>query len=320
MPEVTVAVASHHRPLRLRWLLNALEKQTLARERFEVVVAYGSGEDETARVLREHPLASGGTLRAVAGPRDSGSTTVYRNLAWRAGSAPIVAFTDDDCRPPPEWLERALAAARRHPGAVVQGRTQPDPEERALLAASFRHTQRIEPPVDVAQACNILYPRALLEEVGGFDESLPWGGEDTDLAMRARKAGAAYVGAPEVTTWHAVVPISFVQALRASVRWRDMPLVVKRHPELRRSFPLWIFFHRRHAWLPLAVAGLVLQRRNPLGVALAIPYAVHATPAHGMNPRGRIRGVLELPARFVEDLVGFVALGWGSVKHRTPFL
>ena len=39
-PEIAVVVASHDRPLRLRWLLEALADQTLARYRFEVVVAH----------------------------------------------------------------------------------------------------------------------------------------------------------------------------------------------------------------------------------------------------------------------------------------
>ena len=37
-PEISVVVASHDRPLRLRWLLNALEEQTLERDRWEIVV------------------------------------------------------------------------------------------------------------------------------------------------------------------------------------------------------------------------------------------------------------------------------------------
>ena len=37
-PEISVALATRDRPVRLRWLLNALEEQTLARDRFEVVV------------------------------------------------------------------------------------------------------------------------------------------------------------------------------------------------------------------------------------------------------------------------------------------
>ena len=33
-PEIAVVVPSHDRPLRLRWLLNALEEQTLDRSRW----------------------------------------------------------------------------------------------------------------------------------------------------------------------------------------------------------------------------------------------------------------------------------------------
>src|SRR5213593_4083172 len=56
-PLISVVVPSHERPLRLRWLLNALEEQTLAREQWEVIVAHDSGP-ETQELLREHPLAA----------------------------------------------------------------------------------------------------------------------------------------------------------------------------------------------------------------------------------------------------------------------
>jgi len=59
-PDVAVVVASHDRPLRLRWLLNALEDQD--HDAFEVIVAHDSG-DETEALLRDHPLARAGVLR-----------------------------------------------------------------------------------------------------------------------------------------------------------------------------------------------------------------------------------------------------------------
>jgi Glycosyl transferase family 2 len=59
-PDVAVVVPSHDRPLRLRWLLNALEDQT--HHAFEVIVVHDSG-DETEAVLRDHPLARAGVLR-----------------------------------------------------------------------------------------------------------------------------------------------------------------------------------------------------------------------------------------------------------------
>lgn len=319
-PEIAVVVPSHDRPLRLRWLLNALEEQTLPQERFEVIVAHDSAGPETEALLREHPLAAAGALRHVNRQPGSSPPGANRNAGWRLAHAPLVAFTDDDCRPPRDWLERALAAARRHPGAIVQGATLPDPgEEQLIKAAPWSRTQRIVPPVPWAQCCNIVYPRELLERVGGFDEAMLTG-EDTDLALRARAAGAEYVGAAEVLTYHAVEAMPLPARLRGLWRWHHLPDLIRRHPELRRDMPMWIFWKRRHVWLPLALAGLLLGRRCPRWRLLALPYLLHALPDHGGGPRGRLRALSELPGNAAIDLTEFAALARGSVEHRTLFL
>src|SRR6478735_4805058 len=80
-PEISVVVASHDRPVRLRWLLNALEEQTLARERWEVVVAHDSSGPETEALLRDHPLARDGTLRHASLPAGSAPPGANRNAA-----------------------------------------------------------------------------------------------------------------------------------------------------------------------------------------------------------------------------------------------
>ena len=321
-PEIAVAVASHDRPLRLRWLLNALEEQTIPRERFEVIVAHDSSGPETEELLRDHPLARSGTLRHISfEPGESGSQGKLRNAAWRAAVAPLVAFTDDDCRPPADWLENALEAAALHPGAIVQGMTLHDPHEEANVHGPWYHSQRIFPPVPFAQTCNILYPRELLERVGGFLEEAIRTGEDTDLAMRARAEGAPYVGAREVLTYHAVIPQTLAGRLRSLWRWGDLALLVKRHPEMPDAFPLWIFWKRTHVWLPVAAAGAALHRRHPLYGALAIPYLVHTAPGYGIgHPRGRFRSMAELPGRLAIDATEMAALAWGSVRHRSLLL
>jgi GT2 family glycosyltransferase len=320
-PEIAVVVPSHDRPLRLRWLLNALEEQTLERDRWEVVVGHDSAGPETEELLRTHPLAAAGMLRSVALEPGSAPPGRNRNAAWRLTQAPLIAFTDDDCRPPPEWLANALAAARRHPGAIVQGSTMPDPEEGQIgLSAPYARTQSIWPPRPWAQACNIVYPRDVLERHGGFPEDM-YVGEDTALAEVARAGGAAYVGAPEVMTRHAIDESSLLGMMRGAQRGEGLPLLIRRHPRLRSEYPFGMFYTHKHAWLPGAIAALMLMRRSRLAAVLALPYLVHATPKrHGQHPRGRVRALMELPGIFAVDVSEMAALARGSVKHRTPFL
>jgi GT2 family glycosyltransferase len=201
--------------------------------------------------------------------------------------------------------------------------TLPDPDEEPNQHGAFPRSQRIVPPVPWAQACNIVYPRAVLEQVGGFVEDPPLAaGEDTELAIRARAAGAPYVGAREVLTWHAVYDEGLVTHLRGLRRWGDLAWHLKRHPEARRHYPLWIFWKRTHVWLPVAAAGAALaRRRGPAWAVLALPWAAHSAPAYGEgNPRGRMRAASELPLRAVVDAAEMVACARGAIRHRTPFL
>src|SRR5919112_3747588 len=169
--DVSVVVPSHERPLRLRWLLNALEEQSLARERWELVVVHDSRGEETEELLRSHPLAAAGVLRHVRLDAGTGTPARQRNVGWRMARADLVAFTDDDCRPEPGWLEALLEAARANPGAIVQGAVRPDPLEAEVMRAPRYRTVEVDPPGPFAQTANIAYPRALLEAHGGFDET-----------------------------------------------------------------------------------------------------------------------------------------------------
>jgi GT2 family glycosyltransferase len=318
-PELSVVVASHDRPLRLRWLLNALDQQTLDRRHWEVVVCHDSRGPDTERLLSEHPLAAAGTLRWTALPVGSGTPGAQRNAALSLARSPTVVFTDDDCRPPERWLEHVLEAVRRFPGSIVQGPIEGDPDEATIRRAPYPYTQSFsDVPRPWAECCNIVYPRELIERVGGFAEDLRVG-EDTDLNLRARAGGAAYRGDQRMATFHALEERSLPAWVRQARRWGDVVRLVKRHPELRRELALGVFWKREHALLLLAVAGVVAGRARTRWLALCLPWAFsHRT--HGTGARGRIRQLLELPGWAAIDASELLALLEASVRHRVIVL
>lgn len=320
LPRAAVVVSSHDRPVRLRWLLNALSEQSAAAEQFEVIVAHDSREPDTERLLAAHPLRDAGRLRHIGFPPASVMPGAKRNAAWRVAEAPHILFTDDDCRPCADWVQRALALAQANPGTILQGRTVPDPDEALKLRGSpWAHTVLIDPPTPWAETCNIVYPRALLERLGGFDPDLRVG-EDTDLAARARRAGAPLIAAPGLVVYHAVEERSLLQAMRGARRWRDMAALAKRHPVLRRHMWGGIWWRREHAALMAAVVGGALASRRPAAALLAVPWIATACGHRGYSPRGLARSGLELPGRALIEGVEIAALAQGSLRYRTILL
>ena len=319
--ELAVVVTADERPIRLRWLLNALEEQTLPAREWVVTVVHDASRPDILELLQSHPLVAAGVLRQVVVAAEIGPARM-RNAGWRATHSPRIVFTREDCRPPRDWLERLLLECRSHPGAVVQGATRPDPNETSLLrAAPHAWARTLRPPSVWEEGCNVAYPRDLLERADGFREGLPAGApEHADLVARVGRAGAPLVPAPSVVMYHAVHTATFPAQLRTAWHRQHVAAVVRENPELRCQLPLWLFWRRRHVWLPPAALGALLTRRHPVLASLAIPWAVHAAPAFGSHPRERFRSVSRLPRRALLDLAEMVALARGSVRYRTLVL
>jgi GT2 family glycosyltransferase len=316
--DVSVVVPSHARHLRLRWLLNALEEQTF-RGAWEVVVVHDYDAATAARVLDRHPLAQDGRLSHLAVAPGTGSPARQRNLGWRAARGELVAFTDDDCRPEPEWLERLVGAARRSPGAVVQGATRPDPLEAHVLAAPHVRTLAIEPVGPFTQTCNMLYPRALLEALDGFDERAV-SGEDVGLGLRARALGREICGAGDAVVNHAIESHTLPGIVRENLKWRHLAYLAKRHPEVRRALTLRVFWDADHLWATVAAAGAAGARRRRAVALLAVPYVLRSLGRRGPGPRARAVAAAELPGQAVRQLAEVAGLAAGSVRHRTLLL
>jgi HAD superfamily hydrolase (TIGR01662 family) len=145
--------------------------------------------DRSAPLLAsEPPPRLADRLRVVRG-RAAGPAAA-RNLGWRRAAAPWVGFLDDDVEPGPTWLADLEADLAGLPPEVAgsQGRL------RVPLPAGRRPTdwERNVHGLETARwaTADMAYRRAVLAEVGGFDERFPRAyREDADLALRVIRAG-----------------------------------------------------------------------------------------------------------------------------------
>lgn len=216
-PLVTVIVPTHGRPGALARCLSALAAQELPRERFEVIVVDDDGDPPAATVVDRFrdTLA----LRLLVQPH--GGPARARNRGAAAASGDLLAFTDDDCRPEPSWLDRMAAAVERRPGAMVGGRvTNALPGNRYAGASQlitdivYAHYNAQPERARFCASNNLAIGRTAFEAIGGFDERfLILACEDRDLCDRWTSSGRPLVYVPEavVAHAHAMGPAGYVR-------------------------------------------------------------------------------------------------------------
>lgn len=310
-PLVDVVVSTRDRATRLHALLEALVVQEVGLQAFTVTVVDNGSRDATAEVLAQAARDGHLDLRVVRRARGDGPAH-GRDAGWRAGSAALVAFTDDDCRPEPGWLGALLEAARARPTALLAGRTDPDPADLHRLSPTAR-TQTVHAAGPWFPTCNIAYPRALLERLDGFDLRYGWGGEDTDLAWRARAAGTPVVYVEGARVLHAVEDLGALGALRLAGRWSGAMRVFAAHPALRReALHHGVFWRRAHRDLLLAAAGVALAPRLPPAVALTVPWLYGARRRLWLSGGG----ARHLPLLLAIDAAEVAAVVRGGVRYR----
>ena len=245
--QVAVCVTTRNRSRLLPRLVDALEKQTLDLTSFEVVFADDASTDDTPQVLQTLQRNSALQIRVVRAEA-RGGPGAGRNRAWRSTSAPLIAFTDDDCVPFPNWLEIHVAAMSD--ADISQGAALPNPSHRR---EPMSRVVAVTEENGLYETCNICYRRSLLEHLDGFDETFRRSGEDADLAWRAKELGASTVFRAEALVHHDIESFKWAPALRDTLRWVGVVQLTERHSQLRRRFgegSTWRAAHR-----PATVAG-----------------------------------------------------------------
>jgi GT2 family glycosyltransferase len=253
---VGVVVATRDRPQLLDRCLAALAAQTRPADEI-VVVDDASVDGDTAAAVRRYERSLPVRLVRRSQPGGPGRA---RQDGWPTLASAMVAFTDDDCRPSPGWL--AALATEAAPGVVVVGPTLPDPEDGPLRSV-FDRTMRIEAHDGRFSTCNALYPRALLEALGGFDLAFDGYGEDTDLGQRALRFGAQGRWVADALVWHAVHRPGAWRSLRQRRRVGEIVRLIRLHPQLRDQIWQGWFWKEQHYDLLIAVVASIATVAAP---------------------------------------------------------
>ena len=200
VPEISVIIPVWNGAKRIAGGLEALQQQTLDPRLFEVIVVDNGSTDGTRDIVRRFD-----NVRLLEEPQPGSYRA--RNHALTQARGRFVLFTDDDCIPDVDWVEKALDYARQHgENALIGGRIKlfkTDGGSETLLR--YEQTSYFKQEWYLANercvTANWLCSRELLDRVGGFDGELFSGG-DMDCAKRIAQSGAELVYAPEMIVNH----------------------------------------------------------------------------------------------------------------------
>jgi GT2 family glycosyltransferase len=203
---VSVVVPTRNRPAHAA----ACAESILAGDGFsELIVIDQSDDRSTEEALSMIPDPR---LRHVR--TETRGVTRGRNLGMAISEGEIIAFTDDDCRVPPDWIRRLVAIFLADGEvSVVCGRVRvPDEIQHLGWAESFhprsREWQGRFPPLgEWGITANLALRRSVLARVGPFDPMLGAGaplrsGGEPDFLFRVLRAGLKVVNADEVPVDH----------------------------------------------------------------------------------------------------------------------
>ncbi len=199
IPMVSVVICAYNAERTMRPCLESLRK--LDYPNYEVVIVDDGSRDRTAEIAMDFP-----EFRLIRQPNKG--LSVARNVGLHAARGEIVAYTDSDCVVDPHWLTlmvRAMVEGSLDGCGGPNYAPHEDGRVEACVAASPGAPCHVLVGHDRAEhlaGCNMVFAKAALEKVGGFDPQFTSAGDDVDICWRMLDAGFKLGFCPAAFVWH----------------------------------------------------------------------------------------------------------------------
>lgn len=168
--DVSVIIPFYNAAPTIERCIQGLLAQDLPPERFEILMVDNNSTDASAAIVRRYPRVT--LLRE---PKQGAYAARNRGLAHARGR--ILAFTDPDCVPRPDWLRHLEGAFEAQARQIVMGRNLPPGASTAMaLLGAYRHHKdryiftATDPTVYYGHTNNLAARHETMEALGPFVE------------------------------------------------------------------------------------------------------------------------------------------------------
>jgi len=262
-PKISVIIPTRNAADKIEGCLEAIFSQSL--KPYEVIVVDGHSTDETVEKARKFPV------KVLF--QDYGACGAARQIGLENASGEYVAFTDADCRPAKNWLRNLVAKFNKGIVGVGGGIKNVGEgfwtqsinlaQSTFIGGGSSIQTRLFKEKrfVKSISACNSMYRKGDLEEVGGFNIHLS-GADEAELNQRLtrlKKSKLLYVPSALVVHDHGRGLKEFAKNMYHYGGWRkecgvwDLPSIP---PLIAPVVLLSLIFTR---WIFISFLGLYLS-------------------------------------------------------------
>ncbi|WP_339137572.1 MAG: glycosyltransferase [Candidatus Electrothrix sp. GW3-4] len=230
MPDFSVIVPAWNAEKTLVRCLKSLTRQTLAQERYEIIIVDDGSTDRTADIADQFSV--------VYHYQENQGPAAARNAGVSLAKGAVIFFTDADCVPDPDWLEEMSAPFARPEVAAVKGAYRTEQKELIARFAQIEFEERFlmleqRETIDMVDTYSAGFRKEIFLGLGGFDTRFPKAdNEDTEFSYRMAEHGYTMVFTHRALVRHLNHPDSVLRYFRLKFSrgyWRLM--VYRMHPE-----------------------------------------------------------------------------------------
>ncbi len=198
-PKVSIIVCSYNGAQTLESCLEALSH--IDYPDYEVVLVDDGSKDNTQEIAAKFP-------NIVNIKQVNMGLSYARNVGAAASTGEIIAYTDSDCMPEPDWLYYLVGTLLSGDYAGVGGPNISPPAKdwiQACVSASPGgpcHVLLTDVVAEHIPGCNMAFHRWAFDKVGGFDDRYRKAGDDVDFCWRLQQEGGVIAFSPSAVVWH----------------------------------------------------------------------------------------------------------------------
>ena len=226
----SVVIPAYNAESVIQHCLDALERQSIDRTKFEVIVVDDGSTDNTAAIV-----SANNSCKLIR--QDNQGPAAARNRGANEAQGNVVIFIDADCEPSSSWLDEMLKPFEKEDNlTAVKGAYKT--RQTSLISRftqiefEYKYTKLVKHEyVDFIDSYSAAFKKDVFLKMEGFDTSFPTAcAEDADFSFKLAKSGYKIRFNPKAIVYH-THPFKLGDYLKRKytyISWR--PVTIKRYP------------------------------------------------------------------------------------------